>query len=60
MAQQRFRRHAGGAKDLAHLCPDLAAPLPRTPPLPGTPPAPPGDTDGNESYEIEGMPSTCV
>ena len=31
-----------------------------TPPPPGTPPAPPGDSDGNESYEIEGMPSRCV
>jgi hypothetical protein len=24
------------------------------------PPAPTGDTEGNESYEIEGMPSRCV
>jgi len=40
--------------------PGPAAPLPGRPPLPGTPPAPPGDTDGNESYEIESMPSNCV
>jgi hypothetical protein len=26
----------------------------------GTPPASPGDHEGNESYEIEGMPSMCV
>jgi len=37
-----------------------AAPPPRMPPLPAMPPPLPGDTDGNESYEIEGMPSTCV
>jgi len=24
------------------------------------PPAPPGDNDGTQSYEIEGMPSNCV
>jgi hypothetical protein len=24
------------------------------------PPAPPGDTDGNESYAIDGMASSCV
>jgi hypothetical protein len=29
-------------------------------PLPGTPTAPPCDAEGNESYEIEGMPSRCV
>jgi len=34
--------------------PELAAPPP------GTPPAPPGDAEGNESYEIEGMPSRCM
>ena len=34
-------------------------PEPAAPP-PGTPPAPPGDAEGNESYEIEGMPSRCV
>jgi len=32
---------------------------PEAPP-PGTPPAPPGDAEGNQSYEIEGMPSRCV
>jgi len=37
-----------------------AAPPPGTPPPPATPPAPPGDTDGNESYRIAGMPSSCV
>jgi len=34
--------------------------LPRMPPLPRTPPAPPDDRDWHESYEIEGMPSSCV
>jgi len=29
-------------------------------PLPGMPPAPAGDTEGNERYVIEGMPSRCV
>jgi hypothetical protein len=24
------------------------------------PPAPPGDTEGNQSYKIEGMPSRCL
>jgi hypothetical protein len=33
---------------------ELAAPLPRTPP------APPGDAEGNERDEIEGMTSKCV
>jgi len=37
-----------------------AAPPSGTPPLPGISPAPPGDTDGNESHEIEGMPYRCV
>jgi hypothetical protein len=27
---------------------------------PGTPPAPTSDTEGNERYEIESMPSSCV
>jgi hypothetical protein len=27
---------------------------------PETPPAPPGDAEGNESYQVEGMPSSCV
>jgi hypothetical protein len=40
--------------------PDPAAPLPGTPSPPGTPPAPPGHAEGNESYEREGMPSSCV
>jgi hypothetical protein len=34
-------------------------PEPAAPP-PGMPPAPPGDAEGTESYEIEGMPSRCV
>jgi len=29
-------------------------------PPPGTPSAPPGDSEETESYEIEGMPSSCV
>jgi len=38
-----------------------AAPPPEpVAPPPGTPPAPPGDAEGNESYDIEGMPSRCV
>jgi len=42
-------------------CKGTAAPAPEpAPPPPGTPPAPPGDAEGNESYEIEGMPSRCV
>jgi len=40
--------------------PEPVAPPPRMPPLPRTPPVRPGDTDGNESYEIEGMPFRCV
>ena len=34
-------------------------PEPAAPPR-GTPIAPPGVTEGNESYEIAGMPSRCV
>jgi len=37
-----------------------APPLEPAAPPPGTPPAPSGDAEGNESYEIEGMPSRCV
>jgi len=40
--------------------PEPAAPPPRKPSPPGPPPALRGDTDSNESYEIEGMPSRCV
>jgi hypothetical protein len=36
------------------------APLPVWQSLPGKPSALPGDTQGNESYEIKGMPSRCV
>jgi len=39
---------------------DLAAPLPGRPSPPGTPSAAPGDAEGNESYELEGMISSCV
>jgi len=53
--QTRWRRKEMGAPST-----ESAAPLPGRPPLPGTPPVPPGDSDGNESYEIEGMPSKCV
>ena len=53
--QTHWRRKGTGTPP-----PDPVAPPPRTSPLPRTPPAPPGDTDGNESYEIEGMPSRCV
>jgi hypothetical protein len=41
-------------KGTAVPTPDLAAHPP------GTPPAPSGDTEGNESYAIEGMLSRCV
>jgi len=47
-------------KGTAEPPPEPAAPLPGTPFPPGTPSAPPEDTQGNESYEIEGMPSRCV
>ena len=40
--------------------PEPAPPPPERPPAPRRPPVPPGDTDGHESYEIEGMPSKCV
>jgi len=53
--QKRWRRTGTAAPP-----PDPAAPPPDWPPLPGTPSAPPGDTDGRESYDIEGMPSNCV
>jgi hypothetical protein len=40
---------------------ETAAPSPEpVAPVSGTPPAPPGDAVGNETYEIEGMPSSCV
>jgi len=51
----RWRRKGTTARP-----PALAAPLPGRPSSPGTPPASQGDTEGNESYEIEGMPSRCV
>jgi len=53
--QTRWRR-----KGTATLPPQPAAPPPGTPPQSGTPCVPPGDSDGHESYEIEGMPSLCV
>jgi len=46
--------------------PEPVAPVPgmrsllRSPSPSGTPPAPSGDTEGNASYEIEGMLSRCV
>jgi hypothetical protein len=40
--------------------PTLVALAPGKPPSPGTPPVPPGDPDGNASYELKGMPSRCV
>ena len=40
--------------------PEPATPLPGRASPPRTPPAPPGDTEGNASYEIEGMPSRYV
>jgi hypothetical protein len=39
---------------------ELAEPPHRTPPPPRTPRAPQRDSEGHESYEIEGMPSLCV
>jgi len=53
--QTRWRR-----KRTAAPPPEPQAPPLERPPPPRTPPTPPGDTDGNESYEIEGMPSKCV
>jgi len=47
-------------KGMATPLPEPAEPLPEWPPPPRTPPKPPGDTDWNESYEIEGMPFKCV
>ena len=41
-------------KGTAALSPELVAPPP------GTPPVPPGDAEGNERDEIQGMPSSCV
>jgi len=49
-------RHKGTSAPPA----EVAAPPPWPPPRPPTPPVPPSDTDGNESYEIVGMPSSCV
>jgi hypothetical protein len=40
--------------------PDPVPPPSGTPPPPGTQPVLPCDTDWNESYEVEGMPSMCV
>jgi len=40
--------------------PGSVAPLPRRSPPPGGPPAPAGDTDGNESYAIDGIVSSRV
>jgi len=53
--QTRWRR-----KGTAAPRPELAAHLPGRPSPPATSPAPPGDPEGNESYETEGMPSSCV
>jgi len=51
----RWRR-----KGTAAPPPEPAAPVPGRPTPPVTPAALPGDAEGNESYEIEGMPSRCV
>ena len=53
--QTRWRSKGTGAPP-----PDLMAPSPGMPHLSGMPPVQAGDTDGNESYEIEGMPTRCV
>jgi len=53
--ETRWRR-----KGTAAPPPDLAPRLPGWPSPPRTPPSPPGDTEGNKIYEIEGMPSRCV
>jgi hypothetical protein len=39
---------------------DPVAPPPGTPPPPLIPQTPLGDTDRNDSYEMDGLPSTCV
>jgi len=54
-SQTCWRHKATGAPP-----PEPAAPLPSMPPPPGTRSAPPGVTDGNKSYAIEGMPFRCV
>jgi len=53
--QKRWRRKGTDAPP-----PEMEATPPKMPPPHGTPPAPPGDSDGDERYEIEGMPSKCV
>jgi hypothetical protein len=53
---QTHWRHKGTAAPP----PEPAAPLPGKQSQPGIPPAPPEDSEGNESYEIQGMPSRCV
>jgi len=47
-------------KGTAALPTESAAPVPGTPSSPGTPAVAQGDTEGNESYEMEGMPSKRV
>jgi len=37
-----------------------APPVEPAPPPPRTPRAPPSDTEGNQCYDIDGMPSRCV
>jgi len=53
--QTRWRRNGTAASP-----PEPAAPLPGRQFPPGMPPAPPRDTEGNECYKMEGMPSRCV
>jgi hypothetical protein len=56
----KYLQTCGRRKETAAAPPELAAAPPRMPSLPRMPPAPPDDTEGNESYEIEGMPSRSV
>jgi len=53
MAQRRICKHAGGTQYLEQPPPEPVASPPRTPS------SPPGNTDGNQSYQIGGMPSRC-
>jgi len=53
--QTRWRRKGTAAPQ-----PEPVAAPPGMPPPPGTPAVPPGDSEGTDSYEIEGMPSRWV
>jgi len=60
MAQQSICRHAGGANELAHLYQHRQYVVPGIPPPPGMPPVTFDDSDGNDSYQMHGIPPRCV